>query len=78
MDFLCPLQVAAQSYKNIAATLGVDSPSQILFATDVVAEAQAAQEAGWRAVLVLRPGNKPLPEGHGFPLVQTMDELLGA
>jgi methylthioribulose 1-phosphate dehydratase / enolase-phosphatase E1 len=70
--------VDVKSYTNIAATLGVDSPSQILFATDMLGEAQAAQEAGWRAVLVVRPGNKPLPTGHGFPIIQSMDELLGA
>ncbi|KXZ48768.1 hypothetical protein GPECTOR_25g352 [Gonium pectorale] len=66
----------AASYTNIALSLGVDSPADILFATDVLAEAQAASAAGWRAVLVVRPGNKPLPEGHGFRVVTSMTELL--
>jgi methylthioribulose 1-phosphate dehydratase/enolase-phosphatase E1 len=39
-------------------------------------EAQAAQAAGWQAVLVVRPGNKPLPDGHGFRVVESMQELL--
>jgi hypothetical protein len=41
---------------------------------------QAAKAAGWRAVLVVRPGNKPLPpaEEHGFPVISSMAELLDA
>lgn len=69
-------KVQAGSYKEIALALGVDSPSELLFATDVLAEAQAAKEAGWNAVLVVRPGNKPLPEGHGFRVVTSMQQLL--
>jgi methylthioribulose 1-phosphate dehydratase/enolase-phosphatase E1 len=49
---------------------------QILFATDVLAEAQAAAAAGWRAVLVSRPGNKPLPKQPGFRVIEAMTELL--
>lgn len=49
---------------------------QILFATDVLVEAQAAHAAGWQAVLVSRPGNKLLPEGHGFPVIDNMAQLL--
>ncbi len=54
----------------------MDSPSELLFATDVLAEAQAAAEAGWQAVLVERPGNKPLPAGHGFRVITNMADLL--
>ncbi|KAG2493717.1 hypothetical protein HYH03_008230 [Edaphochlamys debaryana] len=64
------------SYANIALALGVDSPAEVLFATDALAEAQAAAAAGWRAVLVERPGNKALPEGHGFRVIKSMGELL--
>mmetsp|Transcript_28725 Transcript_28725/g.73056 ORF Transcript_28725/g.73056 Transcript_28725/m.73056 type:complete len:502 (-) Transcript_28725:369-1874(-) len=64
------------SYADIAASIGADHPSQLLFATDVLAEAQAAVAAGWRAVLVSRPGNKPLPEGHGFRVITAMTDLL--
>ncbi len=66
----------ASSYKQIALTLGVDSPSQLLFATDVLGEAQAARAAGWKAVLVVRPGNAELPADHGFPVITSMTELL--
>lgn len=51
---------------------------QILFATDVLAEAEAAAAAGWRAVLVSRPGNKPLPEEPGFRVIESMAQLLSS
>ena len=49
------------SYANIADSLGVSDPASVLFYTDAPAEAAAALQAGWRAALVVRPGNKPLP-----------------
>ena len=64
------------SYKDIALSLGVDEPGQVLFATDILAEAQAAAAAGWEAVLVSRPGNKALPEGHGFRVVENVTHLV--
>lgn len=36
----------ARSYKEIALSVGVDSPAHITFATDVLAEAEAAKQAG--------------------------------
>jgi len=66
----------AASYTNIQHTLGVDDADQILFATDILAEAEAAAAAGWRAVLVSRPGNKPLPEEPGFRVIEAMTQLL--
>ena len=66
----------AGSYTNIALSLGVDAPGEVLFATDNIDEAKAAAAAGWRAVLVDRPGNKPLPAGHGFRVVTSMESLL--
>ena len=68
----------AGSYREIALSLGVSSPSELLFATDVYAEAVAAREAGWEAVLVVRPGNKPLPEGasHEFRVIESLKDLI--
>lgn len=68
----------AASYTEIAASLAVDSAEEILFATDIVEEAQAAKAAGWECVLVNRPGNKALPSDHGFPVIDSMDKLLDA
>lgn len=73
----CPRpQVEAASYRNIALSLGVDSPSELLFATDNIKEAQAAAAAGWQVVLADRPGNAALPEGHGFPLASSAQQFL--
>ncbi|KIZ00060.1 enolase-phosphatase E1 [Monoraphidium neglectum] len=67
----------ARSYREIAAALGVDpSEEEVVFATDVAAEAVAAAEAGWRPVLVVREGNKPLPDGHGFRVITSVQQLL--
>ncbi len=71
-----PWQVESASYENIALSLGVDSPSEILFATDSTAEAAAAAVAGWRVVLAHRPGNAALPETPDFAVVETMTDLL--
>ncbi|MCO5606093.1 hypothetical protein L7F22_060280 [Adiantum nelumboides] len=65
----------ARSYKEIFLSVGVDEPSQIVFATDVLQEAIAAKDAGVTAVLVVRPGNALLPEGHGFRTVSNLLEI---
>jgi methylthioribulose 1-phosphate dehydratase/enolase-phosphatase E1 len=65
----------SKSYKEIYLTVGVDHPSCITFATDVLAEAVAAKEAGLQAVLLLRPGNAPLPPDHGFRTIKSLLEL---
>ena len=72
------LQVEAGSYKEIGLSLGVDSESEVTFATDIFAEAVAAKEAGWNAVLVSRPGNKPLPANASseFRIIDTLEDLL--
>ena len=50
----------AASYAAIATAIGC-APQDILFATDQPAEAEAARGAGCRAVVLMRPGNAPLP-----------------
>ncbi len=54
----------SESYHEIARQIGI-SPAEGLFATDVVAEAEAARAAGWQAVVLKRPGNHPQPD-HDF------------
>lgn len=71
-------QVEANSYKEIALSIGVDSPAQILFATDNILEGYAAAAAGWQVAMTVRPGNKPLPADHKFRVVTTMNDLLSA
>jgi methylthioribulose 1-phosphate dehydratase/enolase-phosphatase E1 len=75
-DTTSGVKTEAASYTNIQLSLGVEDADQVLFATDVLAEAQAAAAAGWRAVLVSRPGNKELPEQPGFRVIESMQQLL--
>lgn len=54
-----------ESYRRIAQELNIN-PQDGVFASDIVMEAEAARQAGWRAVILRRPGNHPQPE-HDFP-----------
>lgn len=71
-------QVEASSYKEILMSLGLDDEKSVLFATDNLREAEAAEEAGWSVALTVRPGNAALPPNatEKFSLVKSMDELL--
>ncbi|NUN14909.1 MAG: acireductone synthase [Myxococcales bacterium] len=64
---------AATSYVRIAQILSVPA-SAVLFCTDVVAEAEAARDAGMAAVILNRPGNLPQPP-HTFPILSTFDSV---
>lgn len=48
----------AESYRKIAEVMGL-APQEILFISDVVAELHAANEAGMKTILSIRPGNSP-------------------
>ena len=48
----------AESYRKIAISMDL-KPSEILFISDVVAELEAAKEAGMKTILSIRPGNSP-------------------
>ncbi|KAI6690362.1 hypothetical protein NL676_027190 [Syzygium grande] len=63
------------SYVEIAESLGVDKPSEILFLTDVHQEAVAAKNAGLQVIVSVRPGNGPLPENHGFKTIHSFMEI---
>ncbi|CAH0480694.1 unnamed protein product [Peronospora belbahrii] len=63
------------SYKEIVENFGVDNAKDVLFVTDVIEEAQAAEEAGLDTVLSVRPGNTPLPKSHHFPTICSFSEL---
>jgi methylthioribulose-1-phosphate dehydratase/2,3-diketo-5-methylthio-1-phosphopentane phosphatase len=72
------MKTEAASYRSIVDSVGADAPSQVLFATDALAEAVAAAEAGLQVVITERPGNVALPKGHGFPVVRTLMEVEAA
>lgn len=65
------------SYRAIATHLGVDAHG-LAFVTDSLDEARAARAAGWAVWVAVRPGNAPLPEGHGFPTLTDFRTLIGA
>ncbi|CAN0118539.1 unnamed protein product [Scytosiphon promiscuus] len=65
----------AASYREICLSLGVDSPSEILFLTDLIHEAAAAKLANLRVVVSVRPGNDPLPDKHPFETVTDFNSI---
>ncbi|KAI3934800.1 hypothetical protein MKW98_026208 [Papaver atlanticum] len=68
---------AMRSYVEIAQSLRVDKPSEILFITDDIKEAVAAKEAGLEVTISVRPGNERLPENHEFKTVTSFYEIRG-
>ena len=62
----------AKSYRNIAASLDC-APSGLLFISDVVAELDAAREAGFETRLCVRPGNPPQPPS-SHDVIHSFDE----
>ena len=64
----------ARSYATIAAEVG-EASDRILFISDVVAELDAAQEAGMETRLSIRPGNKPVEEEHNHESITSFDQV---
>jgi enolase-phosphatase E1 len=64
------LKQASASYAAIIRDLKVE-PGEVLFLSDVVAELNAAREAGCQTRLVVRDGNRPVEEGHGHGVVES-------
>ncbi|HEV7375876.1 MAG TPA: acireductone synthase [Pyrinomonadaceae bacterium] len=63
------------SYTRIAELVR-RKPSEILFISDVVAELNAAQAAGFQTLLCVRPGNHPQSESSVHDMIYTFDEAL--
>eukprot|EP00899_Mesostigma_viride_P015897 jgi/Mesvir1/24308/Mv10996-RA.1 len=64
----------SQSYAEICETMGFERETRcnVLFCTDILEEASAAKAAGLDTVIVIRPGNKPLPASHGHRTVTSL------
>ena len=62
-----------ESYRAIAAAFDLP-PAEILFLSDVVAELDAAREAGMQTGFFVRSGNKPADPGT-HPTYQSFEEL---
>jgi enolase-phosphatase E1 len=69
-------KVESQSYRRIAADLGVPADG-VLFLSDVLRELDAAHAADMHVRLVVRPGNVPTPEAHRYDRIDSFDELIG-
>ena len=65
-------KIEARSYQRIADALHVD-PSAVLFVSDVTRELDAAQDAGMKTVLCVRPP-APLPASTNA-VIRTFDEI---
>jgi enolase-phosphatase E1 len=64
----------AESYRRIAETIGLP-PGELLFISDVVSELAAAQAAGMKTVLSIRPGNQPQESAAEYPAIKSFDGL---
>ncbi|PQO46029.1 acireductone synthase [Blastopirellula marina] len=64
----------AKSYDTIAAEIG-EAAEKILFISDVTAELDAAREVGMETRLSIRPGNKPVEEGHGHEPIASFSQV---
>lgn len=63
-----------QSYRTIATEIGTNA-RDILFASDIVEELDAARNAGLMTALTVRPGNASIEEGGHHRIVTTFDDL---
>jgi enolase-phosphatase E1 len=63
-----------ESYRRIAEALNL-APRDILFISDVVAELDAANAAGVRPLLSVRPGNTPQRNADRFRSITRFDEI---
>lgn len=64
------------SYRRIAADFALPE-GEIFFLSDVLAELDAAAEAGMGTGLLVRPGNQAVPPGHGHLEFLDFDEFDG-
>jgi enolase-phosphatase E1 len=66
----------AESYRRIATTLSLQ-PNEIIFISDVVSELKAANEAGMKTLLCIRPGNPPQEAAENYQVIHSFDEVTG-
>ena len=62
------------SYRAIAEAIGAE-PGRLLFCSDVVAELDAARDAGWQVVRVRRSGEPHAVEDSTYPEVAEMTDI---
>ena len=62
----------AESYRRIAQELHFQPP-EIVFISDVVTELDAANEAGMKPILAIRPGNAPQPSTENYQSIHSFE-----
>ena len=65
-------KMESASYTAIASAINV-APQEVLFFSDSVRELDAAREAGCGTRLMVRPGNTPVDDAHGHPMIASLD-----
>jgi enolase-phosphatase E1 len=50
-----------------------ETPASVLFISDVTGELDAARTSGMQTRLSVRPGNKPVADGHGHVQIASFD-----
>ena len=64
----------AESYRRIAENMNLP-PHEILFISDVVTELEAAEDAGMKTRLSIRPGNPEQPNADRFQIIYSLDNI---
>src|SRR4029453_789443 len=64
-----------ESYLRIASKMGFP-PSEILFISDVTTELDAADTAGIKTLLVVRPANLPQPDKQEHEIIHSFDKVV--
>jgi len=67
-------KVDPESYRRVATSVGIHIEA-FLFLSDSIKELNAAFTAGMQVRLVVRPGNAPVPAGHGYDTIHSLDEV---
>lgn len=65
----------AESYRQIASATSFPQVENFLFISDVVAELDAARQAGMQTALSVRPGNPAIEEETAHRIIQSFDEI---
>ena len=65
----------SESYRKIASELNLP-PEEILFVSDVLAELDAANNAGFQTALSIRKGNAVTEDNQHYPFIKSFDQLV--
>lgn len=68
---------SADSYRAVVTDMTLP-PGEVLFVSDIPGELDAAREAGLRVLLVVRPGNAPVPDDGKYERVTSMADVVFA